>query len=398
MLILVICLLIFVGYGIPASYLGAAWPAICDVLPFNISYAGYLSTIMAIGVVLASLITDRMLRKMGTAKFVMLGSVILAGGVFLVSGSSSFVLISIAVFIEGFGSGCTDTALNNYVAIHFSSRSMNWLHFAWGMGSTVGTLIMGQCIATGNNGWRLGYRIAAGVMALVIIIVLITLRRWAKTPTEAVGGAKDDDQTVEKALSYGEIFAIKGAPYAFLAMLCYCAIEQSSALWASTYLAQVRGINAASAAAWAGFFWSGCTFGRLGCGFIANQVGDKNLIRGGVIAILIGAALIVIPFGATGPALAGMLIAGVGCAPIYPCIMHILPSEFGENRTQSILPLCSASANAGTVIIPMVLGIVADFTGMGIFPFALLIFGGLLVLVTEKMHSTIKKAKAAGEL
>ena len=392
--ILFIIYAIFVGYGAPGSFIGSAWPAICEELPFDVSYAGYISMTIAIGVVLANLVCDRALRKMGTPKFVICGSIFAAIGLGGFSFCSTLPMLTALSLVYGFGSGCTDVALNNYVAIHYSSRSMNWLHFAWGMGSTLGAPLVGWCIATNAfGGWRLSYRLGVGIMLLVIVIVLLTMKKWAKTSTEAVAENKEEGKEAAKALSIGEIFKIKGAPYAFITMFCYCAIEQSSALWASTYLAQNRGIAAATAATWAGFFWSGITFGRLGCGFIANKLGDKLLIRAGVITILVGAVLILVPFGVPGPALAGMLIAGIGCAPVYPCVMHILPVEFGEEKCQSILPICAACANSGSIFIPVLLGLVASVLGIGIFPYAVLIFGILLILVSERMHSLIKKAK-----
>ena len=178
-------------------------------------------------------------------------------------------------------------------------------------------------------------------------------------------------------------------------MFCYCALEQSAALWASTYLSDIRGCDLATAAAWPGFFWSGITFGRLAAGFVANKIGDKMLIRAGAIVIVLGGVLIALPTGTTTFALAGMLIAGVGCAPIYPSIMHILPTEFGEEQCQSILPMCWVCANAGSIVVPMLLGIVASATGIGIFPYALLTFSVLVILLSESMHRSIAKAKAA---
>lgn len=393
-LVLFIIYLAFICFGIPGAYIGAAWPEISSQFGFNISYAGFISMLIAFGVVLANLSADRMLRRIGSGRFVIVGCIVAGLGLLGFSFSTTLPLLSVCALIYGYGSGCADVTINNYVALHYSAKHMNWLHFCWGAGDTIGAYLIGATIG-GQLGWTGGYRIAVGILAVLAVIVLLSLPKWRKSSTERV---KEEAKDAGKALSIRQVLKISGVPYAFLTMFAYCAIEQSTALWASSYLVYEHGINTATAAKFAGFFWSGLTIGRLACGFIADRFGDKKMIWTGVVTIGIGTVLLALPLPVHNIALFGLVLAGLGCAPVYPCVMHATPENFGEENCQAVLSLQSACANSGSIFIPFILGLFADWLGIGIFPFVLIIFVVLIIFMSERMHKVINRAKLAREI
>ncbi|MDI6619690.1 MAG: MFS transporter [Clostridiales bacterium] len=387
-LLLIIIYIAFISLGLPDSLLGSAWPVMYKQFDVPLSYAGIVTMIIAGGTIVSSLLSDRLTRRHGaglvTAISVMMTAVALFG--FSISGS----LISLCLWAVpyGLGAGAVDAALNNYVALHYASRHMSWLHCFWGVGAAISPYIMSYCLISGR-GWDTGYRSVAGIQIVLTVILFISLPLWKRKSI-----VHDSDETPAAALSLWQALKIKGVKLILLTFFSYCALESTTGLWASSYLVQHRGIDAETAAKFASLFFFGITFGRFLCGFIAEMVGDKLLIRFGIITIMVGIFMLGLPVGINTLALLGLVIIGLGCAPVYPSIIHSTPSNFGAENSQAIIGIQMASAYMGSTFMPPLFGVIADHIDIGVYPLYLIFFAILMLLMSERLTRTIEKNRS----
>ena len=385
-LLLVIIYLSFISLGLPDSLLGAAWPSMYQELNVPISYAGAISMIIAFGTIVSSLQSDRLTRRLGTGKVTAISVGMTALALFGFSISSSFWMLCLWAVPYGLGAGSVDAALNNYVALHYESRHMSWLHCMWGVGASVGPYIMGY-VMTGGGSWNGGYRVIAILQIVLTMILVFSLPLWKSRPVLADA---DGQEVQTKALSIREVFQIRGAKEVMVCFFCYCALEQTTGLWASSYLTLYKGVAADVAATFASLFYVGITIGRALSGFLTMKFDDVRMIRMGECLIGLGVVIMVLPFGRE-LALAGFLIIGLGCAPIYPCVIHSTPAHFGAERSQAIIGIQMASAYVGTCLMPPVFGLIANSISVALLPVYLCIILVLMIVMHELL---VKKAEA----
>lgn len=382
-LLLVIIYISFISLGLPDSLLGSAWPSIYPELKVPVSYAGIISMIIALGTIVSSLQSDRLTRKLGTGKVTAVSVGMTAAALFGFSVSHSFWMLCLWAVPYGLGAGSVDASLNNYVALHYESRHMSWLHCMWGVGATIGPYIMGFAL-TGGMTWNGGYRIISMIQIVLTILLVVSLPLWKGKNSS--GSSSENSQAQPSALSIRNILRIPGAKEVMVCFFCYCAIEQTAALWASSYLTLYKGVPAETAARFAGMFFIGITVGRALSGFITMKLNDVQMIRLGQGLIGAGVLIMLLPLGA-GASLAGLIIIGLGCAPIYPCIIHSTPDRFGADRSQAIIGVQMASAYVGTCLMPPLFGLIANHVSVSLFPVYMLV---ILVLMTV-MHELLTK-------
>jgi fucose permease len=298
-----------------------------------------------------------------------------AVGLFGFSVSNHFFLLLLWAVPYGLGAGGVDAILNNYVALHYKAQHMSWLHCMWGVGASISPYIMSFALVRLNN-WSGGYLIVSVIQAVLSAVIFISIPLWEK------GGAENDVQNGDpapKALSFKEIFSIKGAIPCFLMFFCYCSMELTTSLWTSTYLVQKWAVTPEAAAGFASTFYIGITFGRFVNGFLAMKLGDRTLIRAGIGIITVGLALLAMPFHSTF-ALVGFIVIGLGCAPIYPCIIHMTPYVFGPELSQSMIGIQMAFAYTGFMLMPPLFGALSDLVSMAVLPiFLIVLFVGMIV-------------------
>lgn len=380
MLMLCVIYAAFISLGLPDGLLGSAWPVMYQELQVPVSYAGVISMIIAAGTVISSLMSDRLTLRFGpgvvTAASVATTALALLG--FSVTGN--FWVLCILALPYGLGAGSVDSALNNYVALHYSSRVMSWLHCMWGVGASVGPAIMGMAL-TGHFGWHAGYRWVGFIQVALTTVLMFSLPMWKKRPDVAAAESSDEKP---KAMPLGKVLRIPGASGILLTFLCYCAMEATAGLWASSYLVLNRGIDEETAARFASLYYLGITVGRGLNGFIANKFSDKTLVRAGEAILVVGILCILLPLGDT-LALAGLVITGLGCAPIYPCLIHATPGYFGADKSQALIGVQMASAYVGTCLTPPVYGFLAELMGTWLFPVFILLIAGVMILMHEKL-------------
>lgn len=377
-LLLVIIYLAFISLGLPDALLGAAWPSMYPQFDVPVSYAGIISMIIALGTVVSSLQSDRLTKKLGTGKVTALSVLMTAMALFGFAASHSFGMLCLWAIPYGLGAGSVDASLNNYVALHYESRHMSWLHCMWGVGASAGPYIMGYALTAGW-GWNSGYHIIAVLQIVLTAILLCSLPLWKQRPAEVL---QDGKVQPAKALSIREVLQLAGAREILVCFFCYCALEQTTGLWASSYLTLHKGVSADTAATFASMFYLGITVGRALSGFLTMKLNDVQMIRLGEVIIGIGVLVMLLPFGQS-LSLAGLILIGLGCAPVYPCVIHSTPAHFGADKSQAIIGIQMACAYVGTCLMPPVFGLIANHITVALLPVYLLIILVLMVIMHE---------------
>lgn len=383
-LLLAIIYIAFISLGLPDSLLGAAWPVMHEDLGAPLSYAGIISMIIAFGTVVSSLQSDRLTLWLGTGKVTAISVAMTAMALFGFSASSEFWMLCLWAIPYGLGAGGVDAALNNYVALHCRSWHMRWLHCMWGVGAATGPYIMGMALEMGK-GWPAGYHIIAVMQVVLTLILFASLPLWKERKDEV----QADSGHKRKPLSLREIFRIPGAREILVAFFCYSAVEQTCGLWASSFLNLSKGISAEQAASFGAMFFIGITVGRAINGFLAMRMHDESMIRMGQVLILFGIVTVMLPAG-DAVALAGLILIGLGCAPIYPCIIHSTPTHFGKDKSQAIIGVQMAAAYIGTMLMPPLFGILANHLSISLLPIYLLVLLAIMAFMHERLIQKIR--------
>lgn len=387
-LLLALIYICFISLGLPDSLLGSAWPVLHQDIQVPMSYAGIISMIISVGTILSSLFSDRMVRTLGSGKITAISVAMTAVALFGFSISNQFWMLILWAIPYGLGAGGVDSVLNNYVALHYKAQHMSWLHCFWGIGASISPYIMSFALIKLDS-WNSGYRIVSIIQIVLSLLIFLSLPLWKKG-TAPDGAAAES--TTDKPLKIKEILSIRGAIPCFLTFFGYCGLELTTSLWASSYLVQNCGVSEETASAFASLFYLGLTLGRGINGFLAMRFSDRFLIRMGLGIITGGIVLLFLPFHAFF-AFAGFIVIGLGCAPVYPCIIHMTPDVFGRDKSQAMIGLQMAFAYIGFCIMPPLFGMIAEQISISLLPLYLLI----LLAVMAGMHEyMIHKTKTNG--
>lgn len=375
-LLLWIIFLPSIGVGIADTLLGAAWPAMYREFAVPISYAGAVSMTISVGRILANLRSDRLTRKIGIGAVSAAGVGLTAAAMLGSSLSGSFLSLCLWAFPYGMGIGIMDASMNNYVANHYSSRCMSWFHCMWGVGTTFGPYLMGRALSDGN--WNSGYRWTAVIQAGLTVVLLISMPLWQDRRDGNSGGQTCGVMTLR------EILRFPNAGTVMAMFFCYCAAEQTAGLWLSSYLALHVGLAEDVAARFGSMFFIGITVGRALSGFLTCRLNDEQMVRLGQAVAAAGIVLVLLPLGTYGT-LAGLVCIGIGCAPIYPCMIHATPAHFGPERSRAIIGVQIASAHVGSCLMPPLFGLIADHVNVSLYPVYLLALLGVMTLMHERL-------------
>ena len=382
-LLLIIIYLSFISLGLPDALLGAAWPIMSQEFSVPVSYAGGIALIIAVGTVISSLLSDRLTKWLSSGKVTAISVAMTAVAIFGFSVSREYWQLCLWAVPYGLGAGSVDASLNNYVALHYASSHMSWLHCMWGLGASIGPYIMGIAL-TGGMGWNKGYAIIGLIQVVLSATLFLSLPLW-KQRTEEPGANGEP----AKPLTMKQIFAIRGAKEVLIAFFCYCALEQTCILWGSSYFVLQIGLDEETAASLASLFMLGLTSGRFLNGFLTYKINDTNLIRLGQAVIATGVVILLLPFGKWS-AMIGLVLMGLGCAPIYPCIIHSTPDRFGAENSQALIGVQMASAYIGICCMPPLFGILANGIGVWLLPWYT---GAILVLMAVMCERLNQKCR-----
>jgi fucose permease len=379
-ILLVIIYISFISLGLPDALLGSAWPSMYETLNVPVSYAGIISMIISGGTIISTLFSGKSIRKLGTGKLTAISVGMTAIALFGFSISTSFWHLCLWGIPYGLGAGSVDAALNNFVALHYKARHMNWLHCFWGVGATLGPYIMGILLTNGFK-WNSGYFTISLIQIALTLVLFFTLPLWKEKKTN--NKSKEEEY---KNYSLKDVVALPGAMSIMIAFFSYCALEATTGLWAASYLVLNRGISAEIAAKWAASFYFGITIGRFISGFITFKMNNKNMIRLGQGIIILGLLLLILPF-SNYTAFIGLILIGLGCAPIYPSLMHSTPTNFGKDVSHSIIGVQMASAYLGITLMPPLFGFLQEHFDIRLYPIYLIILAFLMIVMVENANN-----------
>nr|WP_280924689.1 MFS transporter [Bifidobacterium sp. ESL0745] len=433
-MLLAVIYLAFISLGLPDSLLGAAWPSMRPQMGVPLSWVGGISMIISAGTIVSSLLSDRMTLRFGTGKLTAASVGLTAVALFGFSVAPNYWVLALIAIPYGLGAGGVDAALNNYVAIHYASRHMSWLHCMWGIGASVGPYIMGFALSNGQ-GWPWGYRYISIIQVVLTVVIVLSLPLWKERKLTGAGAAKTDDDTVvanvagssdatkggaaataegqdsgiadaqvstgkseptpakPKPLGLRGVLAIHGAKEILLMFFCYSAIETTSGLWASSYMVDHNGLSKVVAASLASLFYLGITIGRGLSGFLTIRFDDPTMIRIGQSVLLLGIVVMVLPLPGYVTTVVGLVLIGLGCAPIYPCVIHSTPDYFGVERSQAIVGVQMACAYTGSMLMPPLFGLIAQHISIVLYPWYLLVFLVVMIVMHETLRHKVRQAR-----
>ena len=385
LLLLLIIYLAFISLGLPDSQLGSAWPAMFEDLGVPVDFAGYISMIVAAGTVVSSLFSGKLIDRFGVASITTISVGLTAIALMGFAYSNQFIYLCILAIPLGLGAGSVDSALNNYVALHYQARHMNWLHSFWGVGAAIGPLIMAGYLAKGES-WNAGYQTVAWIQIGLVLILLFSFSLWKKNKQTQHSGKETSSENLFSLLS-----TTPGLKQALLVFFCYCTIEATFGLWGASYLVFEKGFDPDQAARLTSLYFLGITIGRFLSGFLTAHFTNRQLVYLGQGIIGLGLILLILPFNVT--IIPGFLLVGLGCAPIFPSLLHETPINFGEKHSQSIMGMQMASAYVGITLMPFLFGKMASFTGYGFLLGFLGIFLMLIFAMTTVMNRKVNPEK-----
>ncbi len=423
-ILLLMIYLAFVSLGLPDALLGSAWPIMYQEFAVPVSYSGTVFMIICGGTILSSLNSEKLNRRFGTGKITAISVLLTAIALFGFSISHSFFMLCLFAIPYGLGAGSVDVALNHYVALHYSSRHMSWLHCMWGLGASVGPYIMGFVLQKGEP-WSRGYLIVSLIQFALAIALFCSLSLWKKKPEElkenAASTAKQEDSQQnefrqnesqlescseeakkqealpsgapkQRALSLREVFAIPGAKESLASFYGYCALEQTVGLWAGSFMVLALGMEEKLAASYVALFYFGITFGRFLSGFFTMKWKDEQMVLGGSAIVFFGIFLLFTPW-SKALVLPALILIGLGCAPVYPSVIHSTPYNFGVEHSSALIGAQMASAYVGTLIMPPLFGVLGRSFSMKLFPYYSMFLLLFMVFTYRRMLQVTKKAR-----
>lgn len=382
-LLLALIYIAFISLGLPDSLLGSGWPVMHEFFGVSVSSMGIITMVMWGCTILSSLISDKLTHKFGTSIVTVTSVFLTAAALLGFSFATQFWMLIVLAVPYGLGAGAIDAALNNYVALHYTSKHMSWLHCFWGVGTIVSPFVMSYALTT--SVWNNGYRIVAFIQLGIGLLLLLTLPVW-KVNKRVAASEKE-----QKSLGLIQALKIKGVPFLLLGFFAYCSAEATAMGWAATYFAEVKGIDGETAAAYASLFFIGITVGRFLGGFLMDKLGDRRMILLGTAISAVGVIMLMLPSGITIVPIIGFVVIGLGYAPIYPCIIHATPDNFGAENSGAVIGIQMASAYIGSTFMPPLYGLLGRFFGYGIMPLYLLLFMALMLFMIDRTFRITRK-------
>lgn len=387
--LIIIIYIAFICLGLPDSLLGSAWPAMSLNLNAELENGGIVSMLITIGTIISSLLSYKVINRYGTGNVTIVSVLLSAIALIGFSISPSLVWLIIFAIPLGLGGGSVDAGLNNYVALNYKPHHMSWLHSFWGIGATVGPVVMGYFIKNNNN-WRGGYLTVSGILFILIVLLFLTRSLWLKTSVSSSVDTSNEEKAAEQPPN-NPILNMNGLKLSLLACFFYCGTEMTAGLWGSSFLVNVKGLSPGTSASWISLYYAGITIGRLLIGFISMKISSKILIRAGQLVALSGAILLLLPFLSSTFSLVGLILIGLGCAPIYPSILHETPNRFGQTNSQRIMGLQMASAYTGSTLLPPLTGFIAGKIGLIVYPVVLLIYIAGMLISSEWINNVLEE-------
>ena len=383
--ILIVIYIVFISLGLPDSLFGAAWPVVHKDFGIEESFASLYGIITGFCVGGVSFVAGKVIRKFGTPLVTLVSTLLTVCGLFIMSVSPNIVVMMLGAVVLGYGAGVIDTALNNFVSLHYKAQHMNWLHAFWGIGVTTSPLILSFFLTDEMGSWRNGYRAVALLQLSVAVIIAVSLKKW-RTVKE---NNETQEITNENKKGLFDLLKIKGVLTSLLSQGLYCGMEFTLGTWGASFLVHVHTLEPDEAAKWISLYFCGITVGRIISGFIAMKASDNTMIRSGVIVSFLGMIFLTLPIGKL--SLLGLLLIGVGFGPIFPSVLHSVPDRFGTEYSADITGFHMGGAYGIGFAVQLIFGFVATATTFKITTFVLMLIAIATFIANEITISLLKK-------
>jgi fucose permease len=376
-ILLSIIYLSFISLGLPDGSLGISWPLMRIDFNQPIEAAGLIILITMPLSALSSLYSHKLSDKFGIGNITFLSALLTASsllGIGFSQNYSSLVFFSVGL---GLGQGAVDSLLNTYVAKHYSSRHMTWLHGFWGVGATLGPTIMTTVLKL-NYDWTFAYFSLSTLQYVISTILFFSLGFWLKD--SVISTHKKIDATFDRRMLYGMAL-----------FFLYSGVELSIGLWTNSYLIEVIGLIPSVSGFYVAGYYGSIMTGRFLSGIISNRLGNRTMIRSGLILSTIGTFLLLV---IREPLFIriGLILIGLGLAPLYPSMMHETPRRFNSAQTNFLISYQVGIAYVGGTFVSTILGFLFSSYKISIlYPIILIIL--LLMLILSEMYNrvTLKK-------
>ena len=384
-LLLAVIYLIFISLGLPDSLLGSGWPKMQVVFGVPSSYAGYVSMTISFMTIISALLSPRMIRRFHTKWIVIVSIGLTVLGLLGFSVCGQYWMLFLFAVPYGLGAGSIDAAVNHYVANHYKSSVMNFLHCFYGVGAVISPWIMSLALKVAR--WNEGYRWTSYIQMGILLVCILSLPLWKKNESQA-------EEENRNSAGIIETLKVPGVILTLVAFFAYCSGEATCFLWVPSWFAGTKvGLSDETVASFGSLIFGGLMLGRLISGFISNKLGDRLLIRVGIVVELIGILLVFLPVENYLVAAIGFVVIGTGMGPVYPAIQHMAPANFGKRHSATVIGLQMASAYIGSTFMPMVFGNIQQAIGIGIMPVYLIIFAVLNIGMLEIAYRKVAAAK-----
>ncbi|MEC0372208.1 MFS transporter [Paenibacillus chibensis] len=407
---LIIIYLSFISLGIPDALLGSAWPVMHRDIGASFGSAGLISMIVSVGTIVSSLASGSIIKRLGTGKITLISCCLTAAALLGFSAAPSLAWLAVLAIPLGIGAGAVDSALNHYVASNYKAHHMSWLHCFWGLGAMMGPMIMSYFIAS-RNSWRDGYSTVSMIQWGLVIILLVTLPLWSRVAKLHQASSEQkkrlveyqnveengNDRLYQTDAKRRHPIHIPGVKFTLAAFLCYCGVEATVGLWGASYLVGAREITADTAASWVSLYYGGITLGRLITGFVTLKMNNRLLILIGQMTAIAGGIVLLLPLPDV-CALIGMILIGLGLAPIYPGLIHETPARFGQENSARLIGYQMAVAYTGTTLLPPLFGLIASQVNVSLLPVMVLIFLILMLMSSEQVNRILKPRENEGSI
>ncbi len=386
-LLLIVIYVAFIGLGLPDSLFGPAWPAIYQQFNIPVSFQAFVTMTTTICTILSSIFSSRVINKFGTRNVVVLSTLLTVLGLLGYYLSNSFWLLIISAIPLGIGAGAIDSALNNYVAIHYKRVHMNFLHCFYGIGVTLSPYIISMALSEDNN-WKKGYLIAFFIQLGICLILVLSMPLWNKVENKNISSSFNTVSIPFFKMIRTPIIVTAGLIFFF-----YCGVELTTGHWSASFLVNAKNINPDQAAALVGLFYGGLALGRFVSGLVSSKLSSFKLVFTGELILLIASILFILPFSGYIYVGVALFLVGFGCGPIFPNMAAITPTYYGEKYSQSIMGIQMSLAYTSAITISPLFGIIGEKISFNIFPYYLLVLTIILVSLTFTIRILYKNRK-----
>ncbi len=372
--LILLAFIAFIALGLPDGLLGVGWPSIRTDFSIPLDAIGMLLVAATAGYMTSSFLSGMLLARLGVGK-ILAASCLLTGlaliGYTLVPEWWMMVLLGI---FGGFGAGAIDAGLNTYVASHFGEGLMQWLHASWGIGITIGPIIMTLGLINFET-WRFAYRLVGVFQILLAVCFALTISMWRKK--DMAVEANSTKRLTDYKTPMGETLRQPKVWLSVLLFFLYVGAEISLGTWTYTLLTESRGVDVTIAGFFAGSYWFTFTIGRIVAGLVANRIGVNKLVMGGLVGALLGAGLLIWnPFEFAN--VIAVALIGISIAPIFPAMTSGTKTRVGDQYAANTIGLQMTATGFGTAVIPSLMGVLARRISLEVIPVILFAVYGAL--------------------